>query len=519
MALADLLRGVPLLSAASRGPDEDYNLFPHTPSTAVYIYVSATASDSVEERDIIQLRVLPPLRALARTYGFVIDFVDMRWGYPLMPPPPDGRIVDSGSSSNNGEGEAAAAVPDTDDGRDTDDVGPPSVDDDAAWRVHKRELLRCFRASSGGHGLWFLSLLGDKYGATVLPRALPPACLLRRLETYAALLRQLSSGEAGPGSELEAAKGRQLVMDWYRLDKVAAPPVYRLKSLPPAAGGDSQAVAARRASSSNLGVSGKAGTAVSGKAGAGVSGKGVVEVDDPEARFLRDTAPLLLEVLRDGAIEEEDKEGDGEFSAVGDVSGPGPAAALLALEDGGHGCVVGRSVVEWETATALRLAAAQRQGSGARAASVSGSSSMSSSGSALLMTSGGAPPPIRWMRRTFDNVVRKGTPTTQQPPSSSLHALLMIPPSPLLHTSRHGQIKRITRRCSTRPRAPPPRLPSCSACTPSSPRTSRAGATHPHGPRRAPSLSLISAPTPHHYISVHCQRVAPIRRLLRRASC
>jgi hypothetical protein len=346
---------------------------------------------------------------LARTYGFVIDFVDMRWGYPLTPPPPDGRIIDSGSSSNN-NGEGEAAVPDGDDGRDADDVGPPSVDDDAAWRAHKRELLRCFRASSGGHGLWFLSLLGDKYGATPLPRALHPASLLRRLDTYAALLRQLSSGEAGPGSELEAAKGRQLVMDWYRLDTVAAPPVYRLKSLPPAAGGDSQAVAARRASSSNLGVSGKAGAGVSGKAGAGVSGKGCAEVDDPEARFLRDTAPLLLEVLRDGAIEDE-ADGDGEFSAVGDVSGPGPAAALLALEDGGHGCVVGRSVVEWETAAALRLAAAQRQGSGAHAASVSGSASMSSSGSALLM-SGGAPPSVRWMRRTFDNVVRKGTPTT-----------------------------------------------------------------------------------------------------------
>ena len=177
------------------------NAFPS--SRSVRVFVSSNASDSKLERNILQQKILPDLRALVRHYGFTVDLVDMRWGHP----------------NNIGDPADGALLPLS-----------YSLDDQSAWNTHSRELRRCFRESAG---LIFLSLQFDKYGEVTLPKTISKVNFEARLREYSSMVSFVHGG-LDPEGEREARKLCQAATDWYKLDITAGPlPLYTLKAPAP----------------------------------------------------------------------------------------------------------------------------------------------------------------------------------------------------------------------------------------------------------------------------------------------
>ena len=156
---------------------DDFEYSWDSPRKTLVIFVSSTFTDTHDERNILLEKVQPYLRDNGRAYGIEVTFVDMRYG-----------VVDENTL------------------------------DHMTWEACERELRRCFEESGG---VFFLSLLGDKYGYKPLPRTIDQEAFETRMNEYSR-------------KETNATKRKEmksLASEWYKLDLNAIPPFYQLKSL------------------------------------------------------------------------------------------------------------------------------------------------------------------------------------------------------------------------------------------------------------------------------------------------
>ena len=327
-ALASAMGGISLLSSFSAaGGTVTTSLFPVRPdnifllSRSVRVFVSSTASDSKLERNVLQQKILPDLRALVRHYGLTVDLVDMRWGHPNnTSAPADGTLLPLSYS----------------------------LDDQSAWTTHSRELTRCFRESTG---LFFLSLQFDKYGEVTLPKTIGKANFEARLREYSSMVSFVRGG-LDPEGEREARKLCQAAADWYKLDITTGPlPVYVLKNPAPMS---PEVLAAIQQATASASAKDK------------VQGLDL-EAESEEARYYRDVVPQLHEVLRDVVLD------DATAGAIDDDAET-VSSSLAVVAAGGHVgcCLVCRSVVEHEIKTALAMAEAKNAVTLARATEATG---------------------------------------------------------------------------------------------------------------------------------------------------
>jgi WD40 repeat protein len=129
------------------------------------IFVSSTFSDLVAERNALQAWVFPRLRELAAAYGCRFQAIDLRWG-----------------------------------------VSEEAALDQQALTICLREIERCQQVSPRPN---FLVLLGDRYGWCPPP----PQCPADEFER---MLQGISDPE------------QAMLLQWYRRDDNAVPPVYLL---------------------------------------------------------------------------------------------------------------------------------------------------------------------------------------------------------------------------------------------------------------------------------------------------
>jgi hypothetical protein len=141
-----------------------------TPAFKLLVFVSSTFTDTQRERDFLMDELQFELRREAEAHGIQVIFVDMRWG-----------VRDENSC------------------------------DHKTW-VECADMLHWCKEES--LGIAFLSLQGDKYGYTPLPRTL----------NQDALHRHLDATECS--SEM-----RELIFVWYILDENALPREYVLRNL------------------------------------------------------------------------------------------------------------------------------------------------------------------------------------------------------------------------------------------------------------------------------------------------
>ena len=147
------------------------------PSSRVLLFVSSTFTDTHEERNILQQRLLPELRERASEEGVDIIFCDLRSGIP------DANTLDH-----------------------------------MTWLGCQHELHRCFSLSAG---YFFLSLQSSKYGYMPIPKFIDQEAYEKRLKDSVQMTFDCASH-----AELVA-----LALEWYHLDTNAVPPVYVLKNL------------------------------------------------------------------------------------------------------------------------------------------------------------------------------------------------------------------------------------------------------------------------------------------------
>ena len=124
------------------------------------IFVSSTFSDLGAERNVLQARVFPRLRALAEGHGCRFQVIDLRWG-----------------------------------------VSDEAAIDQQTMKICLGEIERCQKVSPRPN---FIILLGDRYGWRPLPAEIPA-------EEFQALL------------EATTVQDRALLEEWYRLDENALP--------------------------------------------------------------------------------------------------------------------------------------------------------------------------------------------------------------------------------------------------------------------------------------------------------
>ena len=135
----------------------------------IFVFVSSTFTDTMEERNVLQEKILPRLRALCKEHGIEYIFFDMRYG-----------------------------------------VRDENTLDHQTWLGCYAALKTCFEESAG---IFFLSLQSGKYGYRPLPRTIAKSLLDERLYK----------------SEDEEMKS--LCTEWYILDENAFPEAYNLKPL------------------------------------------------------------------------------------------------------------------------------------------------------------------------------------------------------------------------------------------------------------------------------------------------
>jgi len=149
------------------------------------IFISSTFSDLKEERNALQERVFPRLRALAQAAGCRFQAIDLRWG-----------------------------------------VSEEAALDQQTMRICLGEIERCQKVALKPN---FLILMGDRYGWRPLPSEIPAAEWERLLPFLSPAERRLALWQEGePAAEMAAWNGGEVQgrCGWYRLDRNACPPVY-----------------------------------------------------------------------------------------------------------------------------------------------------------------------------------------------------------------------------------------------------------------------------------------------------
>jgi len=130
------------------------------------IFVSSTFSDLKAERNALQEKVFPRLRALAAAHACRFQAIDLRWG-----------------------------------------VSEEAALDQQTMKICLGEIERCQKTSPRPN---FVVLLGDRYGWQPLPFVIPS-------EEFERLLREIAGSD------------RELILQWYRRDDNCLPPVYQLQ--------------------------------------------------------------------------------------------------------------------------------------------------------------------------------------------------------------------------------------------------------------------------------------------------
>ena len=138
------------------------------------VFVSSTFSDLKAERNALQERIFPRLRALCQQHGARFQPIDLRWG-----------VSDEASL------------------------------DQQAMNICLGEIARCQQTSPRPN---FIVLLGDRYGWCPPPSQIPAS-------EFGEIL-----------GVIESQEDQMFLRDWYRLDENAVPPEWRLK--PRLKGGD-----------------------------------------------------------------------------------------------------------------------------------------------------------------------------------------------------------------------------------------------------------------------------------------
>eukprot|EP01038_Epipyxis_sp_PR26KG_P005385 gene5385-7468_t len=144
-----------------------------SPTFKICCYISSTITDTQIERRIILDEVLFALRELAQPHEIEVVFVDLRFG-----------------------------------------IRQQNIEDHDTWRTCGRCLSWCKTESSG---IFFLSLLSDKYGAAILPKYLLKSTLDDFIKT---------NWNAKGDKEY-----KEMFREWYHVDENAVPPVYVLSNL------------------------------------------------------------------------------------------------------------------------------------------------------------------------------------------------------------------------------------------------------------------------------------------------
>jgi hypothetical protein len=139
-----------------------------TPSSKLTVFISSTFTDTHCERNILQERIAPLLRARGREFGLEIIFIDMRYG-----------------------------------------VRNENTMDHTTWLQCSNLLQWCAEESAG---LFFISLQADKYGSCFVPRTISENVFEKLV-----------------GCECEET--RQVATEWFRRDDNACPPQYVLRPL------------------------------------------------------------------------------------------------------------------------------------------------------------------------------------------------------------------------------------------------------------------------------------------------
>ncbi|CAM9205023.1 unnamed protein product, partial [Ectocarpus fasciculatus] len=134
------------------------------------VFVSSTFTDTQLERNYLMDELIFELREVSKPLGIQVIFVDMRWG-----------VRDENSC------------------------------DHKTWVECSNALNWCKTESMG---IFFLSLQGDKYGYTPLPKVIDQDIFERHLNATQC-----------------TTENRELLMKWYRLDGNATPPEYSLRNL------------------------------------------------------------------------------------------------------------------------------------------------------------------------------------------------------------------------------------------------------------------------------------------------
>lgn len=141
-----------------------------TPTFKLVVFVSSTFTDTQLERNYLMDELIFELREVSKPLGIQVIFVDMRWG-----------VRDENSC------------------------------DHKTWVECSNALNWCKTESMG---IFFLSLQGDKYGYTPLPKVIDQDIFERHLNATQC-----------------TTENRELLMKWYRLDGNATPPEYSLRNL------------------------------------------------------------------------------------------------------------------------------------------------------------------------------------------------------------------------------------------------------------------------------------------------
>jgi hypothetical protein len=131
------------------------------------IFVSSTFSDMKEERNVLQKHVFPKLRELCMQHGCRFQAIDLRWG-----------------------------------------VSEEAAIDQQTMKICLDEIARCQKITPRPN---FIVLLGDRYGWRPLPAEIPA-------KEFEEMQRRIKD-----------AGDKELLMDWYKRDDNAVPPVYCLQ--------------------------------------------------------------------------------------------------------------------------------------------------------------------------------------------------------------------------------------------------------------------------------------------------
>ena len=161
------------------------------PKFKLLVYVSSTFTDTHQERNILIEKIQPLLHSYGLPNEVSVTFIDMSYG-----------IKDQNTLNHN-----------------------------SSWDICSKELERCRNDSAG---LYFLSLLSDKYGFMPLPstisKTLLDECMKQHFESQALAQTSEETNEIEKEKEKEEDLHIQsLVDEWFILDHNSIPLTYQLK--------------------------------------------------------------------------------------------------------------------------------------------------------------------------------------------------------------------------------------------------------------------------------------------------